>query len=45
MGRLGYPEDVADLVCFFASEHAGFTTGQEIFVTGGGHPLTSRGVG
>jgi 3-oxoacyl-[acyl-carrier protein] reductase len=45
MGRLGYPEDVADLVCFFASEHAGFTTGQELFVTGGGHPLTSRGVG
>ena len=45
MGRLGLPSEVADLVCFYASDHAGFITGQEIFVTGGGHPLTSRGVG
>ena len=45
VGRLGRPEDVAAMCCFLASDHASYTTGQELFVSGGSHPLTSRGVG
>ncbi|MDK2863922.1 MAG: meso-butanediol dehydrogenase / (S,S)-butanediol dehydrogenase / diacetyl reductase [Thermotogota bacterium] len=35
LGRLCYPEDVARVVLFLASEDAGFMTGQAINVTGG----------
>lgn len=34
-GRMGRPEDVAHAVSFFASEGAGFVTGQRIVVDGG----------
>jgi 3-oxoacyl-[acyl-carrier protein] reductase len=34
-GRMGTPEDVAHAVSFFASEAAGFVTGQRIVVDGG----------
>lgn len=34
-GRIGRPEDVADAVAWFASEGAGFVTGQRIVVDGG----------
>lgn len=34
-GRLGKPEDVAEAVCFFASEAAGYVTGQVLCVDGG----------
>ncbi len=34
--RLGRPEDIAYTVLFFASEHAGFLTGQTVSVSGGG---------
>ncbi|MGW5718993.1 SDR family NAD(P)-dependent oxidoreductase [Amycolatopsis sp. NPDC003865] len=34
-GRLGTPEDVAAAVSFFASEEAGFVTGQRLLVDGG----------
>jgi NAD(P)-dependent dehydrogenase (short-subunit alcohol dehydrogenase family) len=40
LGRIGRPEDVADLVVFLASERAGFITGVAITVDGG----ASRGV-
>jgi len=40
LGRIGRPEDVADLVVFLASERAGFITGAAITVDGG----ASRGV-
>lgn len=40
LGRIGLPEDVADLVVFLASERAGFLTGASITVDGG----ASRGV-
>ena len=40
LGRIGRPEDVADLVVFLASERAGFLTGVSITVDGG----ASRGV-
>ena len=40
LGRIGQPEDVADLVVFLASERAGFLTGASITVDGG----ASRGV-
>lgn len=35
MGRLGAPEDVARAVAFFASEEAGYITGQVLSVDGG----------
>jgi 3-oxoacyl-[acyl-carrier protein] reductase len=36
LGRLGRPDDVADVVLFLASEQARWVTGQRLFV-GGGH--------
>ena len=33
--RWGTPEDVGNAVCYFASEEAGFVTGQTLCVTGG----------
>jgi 3-oxoacyl-[acyl-carrier protein] reductase len=38
LGRIGAPEDVADVVVFLASEQARWITGQKIFV-GGGHGM------
>jgi len=35
VGRLGRPEDIAESVFFFASEEAGFITGQVMVVAGG----------
>jgi NAD(P)-dependent dehydrogenase (short-subunit alcohol dehydrogenase family) len=35
LGRLGEPEDVADVVAFLASDKARFITGQTIFIDGG----------
>ncbi len=37
MGTLGKPEDVADAVCFLASDRAKYITGQVISVDGGMH--------
>ncbi|MGB8343927.1 MAG: SDR family oxidoreductase, partial [Ktedonobacteraceae bacterium] len=38
LGRIGQPEDVADVVAFLASEQARWLTGQLLFV-GGGHRM------
>lgn len=35
LGRIGLPEDIAQTVCFLASEGAGFVTGQVFAVNGG----------
>ena len=35
VGRLGQPADVADLVAFLCSEHAGFITGAMVDINGG----------
>lgn len=35
LARMGQPEDVANAVCFFASDEAGFVTGVEMPVCGG----------
>ena len=40
LGRIGLPTDVADLVCFLASERASFLTGICITIDGG----STRGV-
>jgi len=37
VGRLGKPEEVADLVGFLASDSAGFITGADIAINGGQH--------
>jgi NAD(P)-dependent dehydrogenase (short-subunit alcohol dehydrogenase family) len=34
-GRVGTPEDVAEMCVFLAGPHAGFITGQELVVDGG----------
>jgi 3-oxoacyl-[acyl-carrier protein] reductase len=38
MGRIGSPEDVADVIVFLASEQARWMTGQKLYV-GGGHGM------
>jgi NAD(P)-dependent dehydrogenase (short-subunit alcohol dehydrogenase family) len=35
IGRLGTPQDVADVVAFLCSEHAGYITGEVVDVNGG----------
>ena len=40
LGRVGLPEDVADVIAFLASEDARYVSGQTLFVDGGW--LTSR---
>lgn len=35
MGRLGKPEEIAEMVCYLASDLSAFTTGQAIAVDGG----------
>jgi NAD(P)-dependent dehydrogenase (short-subunit alcohol dehydrogenase family) len=35
LGRIGAPEDMAQVVMFLASDRAGFVNGQEIIVDGG----------
>ena len=38
LGRIGHPEDVADVIVFLASEQARWLTGQLLYV-GGGHAI------
>ena len=35
LGRIGQPEDIARVVCFLASQEAGYITGQSLCVNGG----------
>ncbi len=38
LGRVGHPDDVADVIVFLASEQARWLTGQRLYV-GGGHAM------
>ena len=42
LGRVGQPEDVADLIVFLASDHAGWITGASVPVDGGRHQTCAR---
>lgn len=42
MARLGTPQEVANACLFLASEMASFTTGQELFVSGGTCPMVRQ---
>ena len=42
MGRLGKPEEVADLVAFLASDRAGYLTGTSVVLDGGVHHALGR---
>lgn len=42
LGRVGQPEDVADLIAFLASENAGWITGASIPIDGGRHQTCAR---
>jgi 3-oxoacyl-[acyl-carrier protein] reductase len=35
LGRIGEPEDIARVVCFLASEEAGWISGQNLGANGG----------
>lgn len=35
LGRMGLPEEIAEAVCYFAGDAAGYTTGQILTVSGG----------
>ena len=35
VGRMGHPDDIAAMVCYLASEQAGFVTAETIYVDGG----------
>ncbi|MEV4598855.1 SDR family oxidoreductase [Amycolatopsis sp. NPDC049253] len=35
LGRIGVPDDVADVILFLASDQSRFVTGSELFVDGG----------
>jgi 3-oxoacyl-[acyl-carrier protein] reductase len=35
LGRIGEPEDIADVIVFFASDEARYITGQTLVVDGG----------
>lgn len=39
VGRLGKPEEIANLVSFLASENTGYITGSEIAINGGQHMM------
>ena len=43
LGRVGQPEDVADVVRFFCSERAGYLTGEKLNVWGGGQDWRNAG--
>ena len=35
LGRIGLPEEIAEAVCYFASDASAYTTGQILTVSGG----------
>ena len=35
LGRMGLPEEIAEAVCYFASDASSYTTGQILAVSGG----------
>ena len=42
MGRVGQPEEVAELILFFASEQSGWITGSTLAIDGGRHLTCAR---
>jgi NAD(P)-dependent dehydrogenase (short-subunit alcohol dehydrogenase family) len=42
LGRVGTPEELADLICFLASDEAGWITGATVPIDGGRHLTCAR---
>ena len=42
LGRAGTAEEIADLIVFLASDHAGWITGETISIDGGRHLTCAR---
>jgi 3-oxoacyl-[acyl-carrier protein] reductase len=39
-GRMGRPDELGAMCAFLCSDHAGYITGQNILMDGGGYPGT-----
>ena len=42
LGRVGQPQEIADLITFLSSRHAGWITGETISIDGGRHQTCAR---
>lgn len=42
LGRVGEPDEIAELILFLASERAGWITGETISIDGGRHLTCAR---
>ena len=44
LGRVGHPEEVADVIAFLAADDASYVSGQTVYVNGGACWIAGAGV-